>query len=524
MEFSEFATLMFKIQRNAVYVEDSNLLDAMNGFKSQLKLFDDIEELKRDPHEHVRIHTYGGNPMTLDAILRGPADSPYQGGSFHVRVTFKDGYPYLRPEILFLTKIFAVNIVSQLTGGCSLYHFKHIWKKTWTLKKLFEHILQILKEPDFTLLPEEMNAIVNLTIAKRESEVKNHINEGGNKFDEKNVFQVFENMLDQGNDDDDDEINLDVLDEVRTSRNNSARFDAKVEDEINARFDMVAASPTHGNGLALAMPKDDDWSDSDDENIESLAITKLKSSGPSPVPSLRLDDKSEKDGNKGIDSIHMSDNISDGSSMTKKSQAKTADSRRQSEHSSSKKMSSNRGNEGQTDERKGDREPAAAGRNDADDDKAAPSTIGLDYIDSQIIYLMSSLTRVEQMHLNVMYMYLTDQQRFNDTVKYYMNTFRVSKTLPGVEDEFNEEVIPEKDDESSMNSSKYDYGNRMMSPKGGQVTTLLPELEFDDRSSIQDDESFGSALPPLDTYMSRSALTSRSRASILSSNTRSSKT
>ena len=57
--------------------------------------------------------------------------------------------------------------MAQLSGAGNLYHLKYIWKPSWTIKILLKHIISLLKTPDFSLLPNEMNQIVDLKVQQR---------------------------------------------------------------------------------------------------------------------------------------------------------------------------------------------------------------------------------------------------------------------------------------------------------------------------------------------------------------------
>ena len=42
--------------------------------------------------------------------MDGPADSPYEGGKFKIRIKFPENYPFKFPAITFDTKIYHPNV------------------------------------------------------------------------------------------------------------------------------------------------------------------------------------------------------------------------------------------------------------------------------------------------------------------------------------------------------------------------------------------------------------------------------
>ena len=51
---------------------------------------------------------------TFYAFIRGPSDSPFEGGYFKVFVHLKEDYPFSPPYMKFMTKIYHPNISSQV--------------------------------------------------------------------------------------------------------------------------------------------------------------------------------------------------------------------------------------------------------------------------------------------------------------------------------------------------------------------------------------------------------------------------
>ena len=51
-----------------------------------------------------------GNEFELRVIIDGPAETPYVGGRFMVKILYSPKNPFSLPEIKFVTKIYHLNI------------------------------------------------------------------------------------------------------------------------------------------------------------------------------------------------------------------------------------------------------------------------------------------------------------------------------------------------------------------------------------------------------------------------------
>jgi ubiquitin-protein ligase len=153
IDFTEFMVLIYRIQRGTVDLQSNDLARAMKEAKSQLRIFEEIEDVGRNPPAHCKVVDFGGAIVTCKFLIEGPASSPYRGGRFLLQMVFNDGYPFRHPDIKFLTRMFSVNILSQLDGDGRLMHIQGLWDAEWTIHKLLEHIVQLLITPDLELLP-----------------------------------------------------------------------------------------------------------------------------------------------------------------------------------------------------------------------------------------------------------------------------------------------------------------------------------------------------------------------------------
>lgn len=108
------------------------------------------------PPEYCAIGHYGGSPIVVECLLQGPPGSLYEGQTYTVEITLLDGYPYTPPLVKFLSnRMIHPNIINRIVGGSHLLHFPAIWQNNWTLIDLLQHCIELLQEPQLSLLPEK---------------------------------------------------------------------------------------------------------------------------------------------------------------------------------------------------------------------------------------------------------------------------------------------------------------------------------------------------------------------------------
>jgi len=110
----------------------------------------EIIELEEDK-SYFTVDTSSG---TWIAFLKGPPDTPYEGGTFEISIKFPLQYPFKPPILTFMTKIYHCNI--NASGDICLDILKDQWSPVLTISKLLLSILSLLSEcnPDDPLTPE----------------------------------------------------------------------------------------------------------------------------------------------------------------------------------------------------------------------------------------------------------------------------------------------------------------------------------------------------------------------------------
>mmetsp|Transcript_34430 Transcript_34430/g.47986 ORF Transcript_34430/g.47986 Transcript_34430/m.47986 type:complete len:170 (-) Transcript_34430:86-595(-) len=82
----------------------------------------------------------------MEGTFRGPQDTPYENGTFVVRIEIPVRYPFEPPKVKFLTKVWHPNISSK-TGVICLDILKGQWSPTLTLKTTILSIQALMSSP-----------------------------------------------------------------------------------------------------------------------------------------------------------------------------------------------------------------------------------------------------------------------------------------------------------------------------------------------------------------------------------------
>ncbi len=125
---------------------------------AQRRLQREYEEIQRDPPANCTAGPVSdADFFHWEAMIFGPADSPYHGGVFHLSIRFPSDYPFKPPIVLFKTKIYHPNI--NAAGGICLDILKNQWSPALSISKVLLSILSLLTDanPNDPLVPDIAN-------------------------------------------------------------------------------------------------------------------------------------------------------------------------------------------------------------------------------------------------------------------------------------------------------------------------------------------------------------------------------
>eukprot|EP00879_Flechtneria_rotunda_P002274 GHRR01002465.1.p1 GENE.GHRR01002465.1~~GHRR01002465.1.p1 ORF type:complete len:162 (+),score=46.47 GHRR01002465.1:204-689(+) len=86
------------------------------------------------------------NLFTWRALLKGPSDTPFEGGTFELAINVPEQYPLVPPAVRFKTKIFHPNVHFR-TGEICLDILKTAWSPAWTLHSVCQAVMALMSDP-----------------------------------------------------------------------------------------------------------------------------------------------------------------------------------------------------------------------------------------------------------------------------------------------------------------------------------------------------------------------------------------
>uniref|UniRef100_A0A7S2M367 UBC core domain-containing protein n=1 Tax=Zooxanthella nutricula TaxID=1333877 RepID=A0A7S2M367_9DINO len=111
------------------------------------RLTQELREISKNPDPDISLEMTGDTIEHWSAVVRGPKDSPYEGGEFALRITCTAAYPLSPPQVMFATKIFHPN-VNFATGEICLDILKTGWSPAWTLQYVCRAVIALLLDPN----------------------------------------------------------------------------------------------------------------------------------------------------------------------------------------------------------------------------------------------------------------------------------------------------------------------------------------------------------------------------------------
>jgi len=112
-----------------------------------VRLCSDLRELENEPNEGCSAAPLNDDNLFVWAgSLFGPAETPWEGGIFSMRIFFHDEYPAKPPKVRFTCDMFHPNVYSD--GVLCLDIIQDQWKPVYTTANVLLSIQSMLTDPN----------------------------------------------------------------------------------------------------------------------------------------------------------------------------------------------------------------------------------------------------------------------------------------------------------------------------------------------------------------------------------------
>ncbi|KAJ2330861.1 E2 ubiquitin-protein ligase peroxin 4 [Coemansia sp. RSA 2681] len=113
------------------------------------RLLKELKDTQREPSSEIASLAPIDDEDILRwrAVLRGPRDSPYEGGYFELRIDIPEQYPIQPPALVFVTPVCHPNVHFG-TGEICLDILKAQWSPAWTLASTCLAVQVLLANPE----------------------------------------------------------------------------------------------------------------------------------------------------------------------------------------------------------------------------------------------------------------------------------------------------------------------------------------------------------------------------------------
>ena len=110
------------------------------------RLLRDFKSLSDDPPEGISGVPRNNNIMVWDAVICGPDETPFEGGTFRLTINFTEEYPNKPPKLRFVSKMFHPNV--YIDGRIGLDILQNRWSPGYNVSGVLLSIQSLLSDPN----------------------------------------------------------------------------------------------------------------------------------------------------------------------------------------------------------------------------------------------------------------------------------------------------------------------------------------------------------------------------------------
>lgn len=110
------------------------------------RLIRDFKKLQHDPPTGISGAPCDNNIMEWNAVIFGPDDTPWEGGTFKLTLNFTEDYPNKPPVVKFVSRLFHPNVYND--GGICLDILQSNWSPIYDISAVLTSIQSLLCDPN----------------------------------------------------------------------------------------------------------------------------------------------------------------------------------------------------------------------------------------------------------------------------------------------------------------------------------------------------------------------------------------
>jgi len=106
----------------------------------------DFKRLQKDAPIGIQAAPLDNNVMAWQAVIFGPDDTPWEGGTFKLLMEFTEDYPNKPPAVKFLSTLFHPNVYGD--GKICLDILQNQWSPIYDIAAILTSIQSLLSDPN----------------------------------------------------------------------------------------------------------------------------------------------------------------------------------------------------------------------------------------------------------------------------------------------------------------------------------------------------------------------------------------
>ncbi|KAJ2081131.1 Ubiquitin-conjugating enzyme E2 6 [Coemansia sp. RSA 988] len=105
--------------------------------------------MQNNPTPFITAKPLDANILEWHYVLRGPPETPYEGGEYHGRIRFPSDYPYKPPSLQMITPSGRFQTNTNICMSMSNFH-PDTWNPAWSVSTILNGMLSFMVEEEAT--------------------------------------------------------------------------------------------------------------------------------------------------------------------------------------------------------------------------------------------------------------------------------------------------------------------------------------------------------------------------------------